>query len=126
MNTKRIRDAGLWCGLLAIVPSILAVIFPVPPHGRFSTPKVGNEADAYLEFSDGKATSVIFGGDHGREGEESRHVFGQYHRENGRWVLITDGGLTGRLSTTFLSITIVYDQGGKDGPFYRYEIYKGR
>ena len=126
MNIKHIRKVTLWLALLVAVGSIVVVFLPVPPHGRFSTPTVGNTADAYFEFSDGKFSTVAFGGESGREGKEYRHLVGEYRKEPGRWVLVTDSGSTGQLRATLLSLTIVDDKGRRDGPFYRYEIYKGR
>ncbi len=126
MKLQRIRKAALWIVSCVIVASIAAVFIPVSPSGRFSTPQVGNAADAYLEFSDGKAAQIVFGGERGREGPEYRRVFGDYGKERGHWVLVTDSGMTGQISATLLSLTITYDTGSKDGPFYRYEIYKGR
>lgn len=126
MNSHRIRKLMLWIALFIIVASIAIVFLPVPPRGRFSMPQMGNGADAYLEFSDGKATTVVFGGEHGREPPEFRHIFGDYYKERGHWILVTDSGMTGQLSATLLSLKITYDKGGRDGPYYRYEIYKGR
>ena len=126
MNIKRIRKVALWGALFVAFASIVMVFLPVPPHGRFSTPQVANTADAYFEFSDGKFTTVMFGGESGREGKEYRRLVGEYRKERGRWVLVTPSGTTVQLCATPLSLTIVEDDGRREGPFYRYEIYKGR
>ena len=126
MNIKRIRRIAFWSAVFLVVASLVAAFLPVPPHGRFSTPRVANTADAYFEAADGKLTLVVFDGEHGREGEEHRHSIGDYRKEHGRWVFVTQTGITGQLSATILSLTIVDDKGHRDGPFYRYEIYKGR
>jgi hypothetical protein len=124
--TKRIRIIALWSTLFVFVALIVAFFFPLPPHGRFSTPDVDNTADAYLELSDGKVTWVYFGGERNREGEEFRRVMGEYHKEHRGWVFVNTSGKTAQLSATLLSLTIVYDNGDRYGPCYRYEIYKGR
>ena len=126
MKIKRIRRVALWSVAFLIAAMLIAVFLPVPPHGRFSTPKIANEADAYFAASGGKFTQVMFGGERGREGGEFRKFVGDYHKEHGRWVLVTDSGITAQLSATLLSLTIVYDKDHRDGPFYRYEIYTGR
>jgi hypothetical protein len=99
---------------------------PVPPHGRFSTPEVANMADAYFEASGGKFYSVIFDGERDREGREDRHFIGDYRKEHGRWVLVMPDGSTGELRATLLSLHIIDPRTRPTGPFYRYEIYKGR
>lgn len=126
MTTKRLRKLALWGVLCVIIALLLAVFLPIPPHGRFSTPNIGNTAHAYLEFSGGKVSTVVFGGDHGREGPELRDVVGEYRKEHGRWVMVMQDGSTGHLCATLLSLTLVSDKGEKDGPYYRYEIYSGR
>lgn len=126
MNIKRIRKVSFWGAVVLTIASIVVPFLPVPPHGRFSTPLVGNTADAYLEFSDGKFSTVAFGGRSGRQGKEFRRLVGEYRKEHGRWVLVTDSGDTSQLFANLLSLTIVYDNGYREGPFYRYEIYKGR
>jgi len=70
---------ALWGAVFLVGASLAAVFLPIPPHGRFSTPQVGNEADAYFEASNGKLTQVVFDGVRGREGEEYRHFMGNYH-----------------------------------------------
>jgi len=123
MHIQRIRRVTLWGVLIIAVTSIVVAFLPVSPHGRFSTPQVANTADAYFEFSDGKFSTVKFGGESGREGAESRRMVGEYHKEQGRWILVTHGGSTGQLHATLLSLTIVDAEGRREGPFYRYEIF---
>ena len=126
MNIKRIRRIALGIALFLVVASLAAVFIPVPPHGRFSTPQIGNTADAYFEASAGKFTQVVFDGERAREGEEHRKVIGDYRKESGRWVLVTPDGGTGELRDTLLSLRIIDPRTRPAGPFYRYEIYKGR
>ena len=126
MNIKRIRRVALWSAGFLLVASLAAVFLPIPPHGRFSTPAIGNSADAYYEASDGKFTQVVFGGERGREGEEFRKFIGDYHKEHGRWVLVTPDDSPGELRATLLSLRIIDPRTRPAGPFYRYEIYKGR
>jgi hypothetical protein len=126
MNTKHIRRLTLGVALFLVVASLFAVFVPVPPHGRFSTPQIANLADAYFEASTGKLTQVVFGGEHGRAGEEFRHFVGDYRKEGGRWILTTPNGSTGELRATLLLLRIIDPQTRSTGPFYRYEIYKGR
>jgi hypothetical protein len=126
MNIKRIRRVALWASLFLVVVSLVAVFLPVPPHGRFSNPDIGNMAHAYFEASAGKFTQVVFGGEHGREGEEFRQFVGDYRKEGGRWILTTPDGSTGELRATLLSLHIIDPRTRPAGPFYRYEIYTGR
>ena len=125
MNIKRIRGVALWSAAFLLIASLAAVFLPVPPHGRFSTPAIGNSADAYYEASDGKFAQVVFDGVRGHEGEEHRSFIGDYHKEHGRWVIVTPDGSTGELRATLLSLRIIDPRTRPAGPFYRYEIYKG-
>ena len=124
MNIKRIGRKVLWGAGFLVVASLAAAFVPVPPHGRFSTPQLGNLADAYFEASNGKLTQVVFGGERGREGNEFRHFIGDYRKEHGRWVLVTTNGSSGELRGTLFSLRIIDERTGPTGPFYRYEIHK--
>lgn len=126
MSIKRICRIALGVALFLIVASLAAVFVPVPPHGRFSTPQIGNTADAYFEASAGKFTQVVFDGERAREGKEHRKFIGDYRKEGGRWVLVTPDGSTGELRATLLSLRIIDPRTRPAGPFYRYEIYTGR
>lgn len=105
-----------------VVALLAAAFVPIPPTGRFSTPQVGNEADAYFEASDGKLTLVVFDGARGREGVELRRPMGSYHKERGRWLLVTSD-CTNELRATVFSLRIIYDQGHSAERYYRYEIF---
>lgn len=126
MNIKRIRKIALWVALVLVVASLAVVLIPVPPHGRFSTPQIGNTADAYFEASAGKFTQVVFDGERAREGEEHRKFIGDYRKEGGRWVLVSPDGSAGELHATLLSLRIIDPRTRSAGRFYRYEIYTGR
>ena len=126
MKVKRIRRIALAVALFLVVVSLAAVFVPIPPHGRFSTPQIGNIGDAYFEASAGKLTHVVFDGERDRKGEEHRKYIGDYRKENGRWVLVTPDGNTGELRATILSLRIIEPRTRPAGPFYRYEIYSGR
>jgi hypothetical protein len=126
MKFRPIKRVAFWITVCLLAGSFAAVFLPVPPDGRFSTPAVANLADAYFEASGGKFYSVMFDGERGREGSEHRHFIGDYHKERGRWVLLMPDGSTGELRATLLSLRIIDPRTRPAGPFYRYEIYKGR
>lgn len=126
LKGKRIRRIALWSALFIAVAVLATLFVPIPPHGRFSTPQIANLADAYFEAADGKLTQVVFDGESGRQGEELRHFVGTYRKERGRWVLVTRDGSTGQLCATLSSLQIIDERGQRAGPFFRYEIYKGR
>lgn len=126
MNVKRIGRIALGAALFLVVASLAAVFVPVPPHGRFSTPQIGNIGDAYFEASAGKLTHVVFDGERDRKGEEHRKYIGDYRKESGRWVLVTPDGSTGELRATLSSLRIIDPRTRPAGPFYRYEICTDR
>jgi hypothetical protein len=126
MNIKRIRRVAFWSVVVLLVATLVVVFLPVSPHGRFSTPSIGNAGDAYFEASEGQFSQVTFDGRRGREGRELRQFIGDYHKEHGRWVLNMPDGSTGELRATLLSLHIIDPRTRPAGPYYRYEINKGR
>jgi hypothetical protein len=122
LNMQNIRRGALWSAVFLVVGLLAAAFLPIPPHGRFSTPQVGNEADAYFEAADGKLTLVVFGGVGGRDGEEHRRFLGNYHREHGRWLLVTPHS-TNELRATLFTLRILDQKPGEVERFYRYEIF---
>ncbi len=126
MKIKRVRRVTLGVVLFLVVACLVAVFLPLPPHGRFSTPQIGSSADAYFEAADGKLTQVVFDGERAWSGEEHREFIGDYRKQGGRWILVTPDGATGELHATLLSLRIFDPRTHSSGPFYRYEIYKGR
>lgn len=105
-----------------VVALLVATFLPIPPHGRFSTPQVGNEADAYFEAADGKLTQVVFDGVGGRDGAEHRRFLGNYHWEHGHWLLVT-ADITNELRATIWSLRIIDAQAHAVDRYYRYELF---
>jgi len=126
MKRKRLRQIVLGCVLVLLIAVATIPSITLPPHGRFSTPGVGNTADAYYEATNGKFYLVVFDGETGREGEEHRKFIGDYRKEDGRWILVTSNGHTGELRATLLSLTILQPPVRPAGPFYRYGIFTMR
>ncbi len=126
MNWKRFNRIIITGATLVIISAAGAFLVPLPPYGRFSTPGIGNQADAYFEAANGKFTQVVFGGESGREGPVFRYFIGNYRKEQGRWILVTPSGDTSQLRATLVSLRILGNDGREAGPFYRYEIYTGR
>jgi hypothetical protein len=121
MNVERIRRVALW-GIPLLVAIALVVLFvPIPPHGRFTFPGIATSGDAYWELANGKVTLVVF------TGEETRQFIADYKKVDGRWVATNwVNHRPTELRATLLTLRIIESDGSESGPFYRYEIYKGR
>jgi hypothetical protein len=77
-------------------------------------PEVGNTADSYLEVRGGKATLVAWSGETGRSGREVRTLWGDYHKEDGVWVLVDpQSGYKAQLRATIFSLTMTESDGSK-------------
>ena len=126
MNTKRIRRIALCVAIAFAVVAFAAVFVPVPPHGRFTMTGIGNNGDAYFKASEGKFTSVVWDGERNQDGVEHRRFIGDYRKEHGHGILVTPDGSAAELRATLLSLRILDPRTPPAGPFYRYEIYKGR
>jgi hypothetical protein len=125
MLRKRIEHICWGAVVLLIFAAIAAYFVPLPPHGRFATPDIGNMADAYFELYDGKVTWVVWSGERGRQGEELRRFIGDYQKQGGRW-LVNASGQTTELRATLYSLEIIESNGARAGPFYRYPFHTGR
>src|SRR5215203_1009032 len=128
MNIERIRRFALWGIPLLIAITLVALFVPIPPHGRFSFPDIGSQGDAYWELADGKVTLVVFSGERAREGEETRQFISNYRKVDGRWMAMATGASNRptELRATLLTLRLIESDGSESGPFYRYQIYKGR
>ena len=128
MNIKRIRRIAIGVALLLVLIAVVVVFMPIPPHGRFSFPDIGSEGDAYWELADGKIDLVVLE-EYGKKANETRQYrdyLCEYRKIGGHWVTTDGSDKFSELRATLLSLTIVESNGSQQGPFYRYEIYKGR
>src|SRR6266496_2888832 len=108
MNRRRARRLLPWVSLALVVVICALIATGLPPHGRFRTPEIGSDADAYFELANGKFTLVVWTGEHGRSGKEERDVIGDYRKEHGRWILIDRrSGSTAQLHATLFSLEII-------------------